>query len=228
MPVETVFKRAFGAAADSSLLYVVLWLIGRNRGPLGLLVGTVVIIATLTLPLRYVYYPTAQPRLPWIASAVLWTSFALCLLLAPRLRGLAAKVRTVALRAAWAEPAEFRGGHEVDFLIGTAQPWLLASQAYRQRSSPTSLVGRSSQASGCSISRSDAVTGTAASFAEPQPRTWLRIDAQRFRANRACLWATVTCSGRSSAHRGSHRLPRARHQHRHTPLGTLRAPTQVS
>ncbi|HZL93301.1 MAG TPA: hypothetical protein VFB99_06640, partial [Vicinamibacterales bacterium] len=83
LPPETAFRRALAPLLLTyTLLYVVLWLIGRHRRPVGLLAGTLVILATLTLPLRYIFFPSTPPRWPWAASAALWTAFALYLLLA--------------------------------------------------------------------------------------------------------------------------------------------------
>jgi hypothetical protein len=120
-----VFKRAFSVSfVTSSFLYVVLWLVGRRSGGIGLLVGVLVIIPTLVLPLSFIALPSSSLAVPWTVCALLWGLFATGFLLAPRL-----KARLGRLRRAVADLAgsRYRGGGEIDYLIGTARPWMLAA-----------------------------------------------------------------------------------------------------
>ena len=178
LPPETAFRRALAPLLLTyTLLYVVLWLIGRHRSPVGLLAGTLVIIATLTLPLRYIFFPVTPPRWPLAASGVLWAAFALYLLLAPRLRGLVAKGNALTRRPAWAEPNAYESGTEVDFLIGTARPWLFALGQAVPAALVTYFIDRPVVASVWLFyfAIMSAVAGTAASFAASRSRAlWLR------------------------------------------------------
>jgi hypothetical protein len=107
----------------ASFLYVVLWLTGKS-GTIGLLVGSFVMVATLVLPLRFIAVPSTSLALPWTACAVLWGVFAAGFLLAPRLKAPLGRLRHT---FAQLTGSSYRGGGEIDFLIGTARPWTLAA-----------------------------------------------------------------------------------------------------
>jgi hypothetical protein len=123
--LELVFERAFVVSLlTASLLYLVLWLKGRSRSAMGLLVGSLATIATLVLPIRFIAWPSTPLALYWAACALLWGVFAAGFLLAPRYKGELGRVkRTLLGRSAG---ATYDGGGEIDFLIGTTQPWALA------------------------------------------------------------------------------------------------------
>jgi hypothetical protein len=122
--LDFVFQRAIAVSfVTISFLYVVLWLTGKS-GPIGLLVGSLVLIATLVLPLRFIAMPSTSLVLPWTACALLWTTFAAGFLLAPRLKASLARFRHA---LAGFSASSYRGGGEIDFLMGTARPWTLAA-----------------------------------------------------------------------------------------------------
>jgi hypothetical protein len=122
--LDLIFKRAFAVSfVTASFLYVVLWLTGKS-GTIGLLVGSFVMIATLVLPLIFIATPSTSLAIPWTACALLWTSFAAAFLLAPRLKAPLGRVRHA---LAGLTGSSYRGGGEVDFLIGTARPWTVAA-----------------------------------------------------------------------------------------------------
>jgi hypothetical protein len=122
--LDFVFQRAIAVSfVTISFLYVVLWLTGKS-GPIGLLVGSLVIIATLALPLRFIATPSTSLAVPWTACALLWTTFAAGFLLAPRLKAPLGRLRHA---LAGLTGSSYRGGGEIDFLIGTARPWTLAA-----------------------------------------------------------------------------------------------------
>jgi hypothetical protein len=125
VPLSFVFSRSFPVALLTyTFIYVVLWLIARSRGAIGAVLGSVVIIAALMLPLRFINAPSTDTTGVWIACGALWATLAAGFLLAPRLERIAGRVRrTVAARTAG---ASYRGGAEIDYLVGTAQPWRLA------------------------------------------------------------------------------------------------------
>jgi len=119
-----VFQRALAVSfVTASFLYVVLWLTGKG-GNIGLLAGAFVLIATLVLPLRFIAMPSTSLTIPWTICAVLWTVFAASFLLAPRLKASVGRARHA---LAGLTGSSYRGGGEIDFLIGTARPWALAA-----------------------------------------------------------------------------------------------------
>lgn len=128
LALDVVFQRAFAVSLSTcSLLYVVLWLTGKSsksQTAFGLLVGALVTIATLLLPLRFIVLPSRSLVGPWVGLAALWSLFTAAFLLAPRLKRSTGWLKQeVAARIAG---ASYDGGGEVDYLIGTAHPWVLA------------------------------------------------------------------------------------------------------
>jgi len=122
--LDLIFQRGFAVSfVTVSFLYVVLWLTGKS-GTIGLLVGSFVMVATLVLPLIFIATPSTSLALPWTACAVLWGVFATSFLLAPRLKAPLGR-----LRHTFAElvGSTYRGGGEIDFVLGTARPWTLAA-----------------------------------------------------------------------------------------------------
>ena len=120
-----VLQRAMAVSMiTATLLYIVVWLTSRSGSPIGLLVGSFVTIATLVVPLRFIMLPSSSLAMPWIACGVLWGAFAAAFLLAPRLKAPVGRLRHA---FAALTGSSYRGGGEIDFLIGTARPWTLAA-----------------------------------------------------------------------------------------------------
>jgi hypothetical protein len=125
LALEPVFARAFVVSLiTATLLYVVVWLTGRSTTAVGLLVGSIVTIATLVLPLRFIALPSRSPAATWTVWALGWGLFAAGFLLAPRYKGALGRFEQVLGRPF--AGASYDGGGEVAFLIGTARPWALA------------------------------------------------------------------------------------------------------
>jgi len=123
--LDLVFKRAFAISLlTCSLLYTVLWLTGRSGSAIGLLVGALVTIATLVLPIRFIAWPSQPLAGYWVACALLWGAFAAAFALAPRYKGAFARLKQALIGRRLG--ASYDGGGEIDFLIGTARPWMLA------------------------------------------------------------------------------------------------------
>ena len=77
MALDLVFERAFAVSLLTvSVLYVVLWVTGGSGSPIGLLVGSLVTIATLVLPIRFIAWPSRSLVPYWLACALLWGLFA--------------------------------------------------------------------------------------------------------------------------------------------------------
>jgi hypothetical protein len=124
LSLDLIFQRAIAVSfVTASFLYVVLWLTGKS-GTIGLLVGSFVTVATLVLPLTFIAKPSTSLALPWTACATLWGVFAASFLLAPRLKAPLGRLRHTFARLAG---STYRGGGEIDFLLGTARPWTLAA-----------------------------------------------------------------------------------------------------
>lgn len=120
-----VFERAFVVTLlTCNLLYTVLWLTSRSTSAIGTLIGAMVLIATILVPLPFIFMPSRQLTVPWTASLLIWAGFAAAFLLAPRWKGRVGKLKQAI--AARFTSASYHGGSEVAFLIGTAQPWTLA------------------------------------------------------------------------------------------------------
>jgi hypothetical protein len=124
LALDLIFQRAIAVSfVTASFLYVVLWLTAKS-GTIGLLVGSFVMVATLLLPLRFIAMPSTSLVIPWTACALLWTTFAASFLLAPRLKAPLGRLRQA---LAQLTGSTYRGGGEIDFLVGTARPWTLAA-----------------------------------------------------------------------------------------------------
>lgn len=124
LTLDLIFERAFAVSfVTASFLYVVLWLTGKG-GAIGLLVGAFVMVATLVLPLRFIAMPSTSLAIPWTACALLWTTFGAGFLLAPRLKAPLGRWRQTLAEILG---STYRGGGEIDFLVGTARPWTLAA-----------------------------------------------------------------------------------------------------
>jgi hypothetical protein len=122
--LDLVFERALVVSfVTASFLYVVLWLTGKG-GNVGLLAGGFVLIATLVLPLRFIALPSTSLAIPWTICALLWAIFTGSFLLAPRSKASFGRVRHA---LAGLTGSSYRGGGEIDFLVGTARPWALAA-----------------------------------------------------------------------------------------------------
>ncbi|HUO65896.1 MAG TPA: hypothetical protein VMV37_00075 [Gammaproteobacteria bacterium] len=125
IPIGLVFERAFTVSLLTyTLLYIVLWFMGRSRS-IGKLVGLAAAIAALALPLRFFAVPSMSLVGPWIACALLWAALAAGFLSAPRIAPVAARLKHSFVERFGA--ASYRGGgREIDFMLGTANPWPLA------------------------------------------------------------------------------------------------------
>jgi hypothetical protein len=125
LQLDVVFARAFVVSLlTCNLLYVVVWLTGKSTSALWLLLGSIAAIGTLLVPLPFIALPSRSLAGPWVASLVLWALFATAFLLAPRFKGRVGRIRQAI--AARFSGAPYRGGGEIDFVLGTGRPWALA------------------------------------------------------------------------------------------------------
>jgi hypothetical protein len=107
-------------------LYLTLWFLTSQRSIGGVFRALLVIALLLYAPTREIRELDAQVRYQLLECAVIWGVFALGFLGWPRWRTLATRLyRRLPLRIPAALSSQVRG-REVDLLLGTANPWLLA------------------------------------------------------------------------------------------------------
>jgi hypothetical protein len=191
LTLDLIFERAFAVSfVTASFLYVVLWLTGKG-GAIGLLVGCFVLVATLALPLRFIAIPSTSLAIPWAACTALWTTFAAGFLLAPRLKAPLGRLRQT---LAQLTGSTYRGGGEIDFLIGTARPWTLAAGQIVPIAIATYVMGQVSWAPAWVffLTIISVTTGAVASLAATRGRAlWLRARwtrAELFRHVENAFW----------------------------------------
>jgi hypothetical protein len=122
-----IFWRTFLMAfVDFGLIYLAIWLFGKTSG-VWRLVGAFWILLSLTIPLRYISGIPPFSPLEGIGLAV-WALFALTLLMGGRLRHAFApwRERLGVARNRLFPAATYRTGSEIDLLLGTARPWIVA------------------------------------------------------------------------------------------------------
>lgn len=204
MALDLVFERAFVVSLLTvSLLYVVLWLTGRWSSAIGLLVGSLVAIATLVLPIRFIAWPSRSLLAYWVACALLWGLVTAGFLLAPRLRGAVGGLKQALTTR---HPgASYNGGGEIDFVIGTARPWTLAAgQVVPILIAAFSLNGFARMAVSAPspwlffLAILSILSGAIASFAAARSRgLWLRAHwtrAELFRRVEDAFWRYNSCA----------------------------------
>lgn len=127
MRVIISFERLLaGSLLTYSSVFLALWIASRLRSSLALVAGTFMVLAALVLPLRFMglMVPLRWALVPF---AILWTIVAAALLFAPRIRRGALAWRARMQRGtSGAFASSYDGGDEVDLMLGTARPWLLA------------------------------------------------------------------------------------------------------
>jgi hypothetical protein len=108
----------------SAWLYVALWFITSKRNTVGFLQGLTVLAVALIVPTRNIVDPEALMWWDLTQAAVTLGGFSVLFLLWPTLRLFVGRRRTVSgpLRG---KRSRLRG-REIDLLLGTSNPWLLA------------------------------------------------------------------------------------------------------
>lgn len=107
-------------------LYVALWFVTGQRNVAGYLKGLIVIAAVIVAPTREIR--SREVSLAWnvIEIAALWLAFGTVFLSWPRLQRVRLAWRARLDRHTWLSRAARVSGREIDLLLGTANPWLLA------------------------------------------------------------------------------------------------------
>lgn len=132
-PVEislvAVFARTFAVAFTGfGYVYVAVWILSKLRSGPGLLAGSLLVIVSLGLALRYIGSPQTDLPLPVWLGLLAWAAFGALLLAGQRVAHAiaGARARLAALRARLLPPQAYRAGSETDLLLGTTRPWMLA------------------------------------------------------------------------------------------------------
>jgi hypothetical protein len=105
-------------------LYVAIYFVTTERTLGGLAKGLLIIIALIYVPSQRIV--KLDPMLPWtwLEAALTWIVIAAWLFLLPPL------ARARARRASWLpgspQPGRYASGRELELLLGTSRPWLLA------------------------------------------------------------------------------------------------------
>jgi hypothetical protein len=107
-------------------LYVALWFITSKRNTVGFLQGLIVIAAVLIVPTRNIEQPEALMWWDLSQCAMTLGGFSVLFLLWPRLRLLGQRWGIGTAPGDWTAKRSRIRGREIDLLLGTSNPWLLA------------------------------------------------------------------------------------------------------
>jgi hypothetical protein len=124
--VENFWDSASTTMLLSFWLYVALWFITSKRNTMGYLQGLTVIAVVLLAPTREIVQPESLVR--WDLTMCLGTLlvFSALFLAWPRLRLAAGRFGIGTTFGPWSRRTTRTRGREIDLLLGTANPWLLA------------------------------------------------------------------------------------------------------
>ncbi len=193
-PIEMSYSKVFWrtslmAFVDIGLIYAAIWLCGKTSG-VWRLVGVFWMLLSLLIPLRYVSGVPPFSPLEGIGIAV-WVVFAILLLTGGYLRhslaGWRARLETV--RSVLVPVAAYREGSEIDLLLGTSRPWIVAFGQIVPVAAMLFLIPPQSPLMIVAFvflmlmsAIAGAITSTAA---ERSRRLWLRCDLDRDQLRRA-------------------------------------------
>jgi hypothetical protein len=125
---ERIFSRAWLVAfSNIGLMYAALWIVGKTRG-IWLLVGSLLIVVGIVTPLAAIGRPSGVPPLT-VAGLAVWAAFAIVVLFGARLRQAASGPATRFARRARGlrlPSLSYSPGAELDLLLGTTRPWVVA------------------------------------------------------------------------------------------------------
>ena len=187
-PIEISYGRIFWrtwvmAFIDVGLIYAAVWLCGKTSG-VWRLVGVFWILLSLTVPLRYIAGIPPFSGLE-VAGLALWALFALSLLAGGRLRHALApwRGRLAAVRTRLFHASPYRAGGELDLLLGTSRPWIVAFGQAIPIAAMLLLIPAESPLIGVSfvfvILMSTVAGAITSKAAERSRRLWLRLDWTR-------------------------------------------------
>ena len=123
---EVFYRTLLMAFIDLGFIFTAIWLVGKTSG-IWRLMGVLVVIISITLPLRYI--GRIPPLSPFEGLGVLgWVVFGVVLLAGGRIRHAHGGIKVWFTRALkkLAPTSDYVGGNELDLLLGTAAPWIVA------------------------------------------------------------------------------------------------------
>lgn len=111
----------------ASWLYLAMWFITNERRLTGYVKGLLVIVVAMLLPARQIAELNSQIWHQLQFAAVVWGAFGAIFLLWPRWRFATVRVRAwLEAKSAGFVKRQRVSGREIDLLLGTANPWVLA------------------------------------------------------------------------------------------------------
>jgi hypothetical protein len=127
---QGIIQTFFSTYADVTLLvawlYVALWFVTSKRNTVGLLQGLVVIAVVLIVPTRKIVEPEVLMWWDLLQCATTLVAFSLLFLTWPWLRALGYRWNLGRAREYTPGDKIRLRGREIDLLLGTSNPWLLA------------------------------------------------------------------------------------------------------
>jgi hypothetical protein len=178
---ESVFLKALVVSFLSfSVMYLVLWCVSRARSAIVLLGGAMLVIASLALPLLFISIPATSLLRPAIIGFAICGALIALYASAPRLRHrLAGGATFLPKRSFVSRTSPVRPGTQVDWLMGTARPWILAGGQLLPILVATRFIG-SPNAWVFYFALFAVISGATTSLAATRSRSlWLRIGCSR-------------------------------------------------
>lgn len=164
-----------------TVLYVIVYWVGKIRKTIGVLGGAMLAIATLSLPVQFIGAPTTPLRWPVLGSLLIWGTVIAGFVLRSHFRaGCAMLGRRAGVGTSRTQTTKpYKPGREVDMLIGVDRPWLLAVGQIAPIIIATYFISRSSLWL-FYFALFSAISGATTSFAAARSRSlWLRTDWSR-------------------------------------------------
>jgi hypothetical protein len=124
--IQTFWSSYATVTLFAAWLYVALWFITRKRNAVGFLQGLIVIAAVLLVPTRHIVEPNVQMWWDLTQCGLTLAGFSVLFLIWPQLRHAVGKLRLDRVFGYQAGRSSRVRGREIDLLLGTSNPWLLA------------------------------------------------------------------------------------------------------
>jgi hypothetical protein len=126
-PPEFVFAKGFAIALLTfSPMYLLVWFVGRAKGAIGTLSGSMLIIPSLALPLHFIQIPQPPMSFPVTVGALIGLICAIVFLTAPIWRHWSLFSWIGPERTSRRVSPGYSPGNEFALITGTARPWVLS------------------------------------------------------------------------------------------------------
>lgn len=176
-----------------TVLYIIVYWIGKSRKTIGVLGGAMLAIATLSLPVQFIAAPATPLRWPLLGSLLIWGTVIAGFAFTSHFKAACAALGRRAGVGNWRTQTikTYKPGREVDSLIGVDRPWVLALGQIAPIVIATFFISRSSLWL-FYFALFSAISGAITSFAAARSRPlWLRTDGSRsdlFTQVEAAFW----------------------------------------